>query len=78
MHSSTITSKGQTTLPRSVRQALGVVPGDRVRYVILEDLEVRILPIRRLSQLFGTLQRERPPVTLQDMERAVAEGANDQ
>ncbi len=78
MHSSTITSKGQTTLPRSVRQALGVVPGDRVRYVILEDREVRILPIRRLSQLFGTLQRERPPVTLQDMERAVAEGANDQ
>ncbi len=78
MHSSTITSKGQTTLPRSVRQALGVVPGDRVRYVILEDRQVRILPTRRLSQLFGTLQREGPPVTLQDMERAVAEGASDQ
>ena len=34
MVESTITSRGQTTLPKSVREALGVKPGDRVRYVV--------------------------------------------
>ena len=74
MLDSAITSKGQTTLPKRVREALGVVPGDRVRYIIL-DHEVRLVPVRPLSDLFGTLRHEGPPVTLQDMDRAVAEGA---
>ncbi|MCY3758824.1 MAG: type II toxin-antitoxin system PrlF family antitoxin [Acidobacteria bacterium] len=74
MVQSAITSKGQTTLPRSVRQALGVKSGDRVRYVILND-EVRILPVRPIGRLFGVLKHEGPSVTLEDMEQAIAEGA---
>ena len=35
MITSAITSKGQTTLPKPVREALGVGAGDRVCYVIL-------------------------------------------
>ena len=77
MIESAITSKGQTTLPKSVREALGVVPGDRLRYVIFDNNEVRMIPIRPLSRLFGAFKHEGPPVTLQDMERAVADGAND-
>lgn len=77
MVESAVTSKGQTTLPKAVREALGVGPGDRVRYAILDNGEVRILPVRPLSRLFGVLKYEGPPVTLEDMERAVAEGAND-
>ncbi len=76
MIKSKVTSKGQTTLPKPVREALGVAPGDRVRYVIFED-EVRMIPIRPLSRLFGALRHEGPTVTLQDMERAIADGAND-
>ena len=75
MIESAVTSKGQTTLPRPVREALGIEPGDRVRYVILDDGEVLMLPIRPLSRLFGVLKYEGPPVTLEDMERAAAEGA---
>ena len=74
MIESAITSKGQTTLPKPVREALGVRAGDRVRYVILDD-EVRILPVRPIGRLFGSLKYEGPPVMLEDMERAVAEGA---
>ena len=40
MQESTVTMKGQTTLPKDVRLALGISSGDRVRYVIL-DGEVR-------------------------------------
>ena len=73
---STVTSKGQTTLPKSIREALGVVPGDRVRYVILDNNEVRMMPLRQLSRLFGAFKHEGPPVTLEEMERAIAEGAS--
>lgn len=76
MVKSAITSKGQTTLPKPVRTALGVGEGDRVRYVILDD-EVRIRPIRPISRLFGLLRRLEgtPAATLKDMERAIADGA---
>ena len=74
MITSAITSKGQTTLPKPVREALGVGAGDRVRYVILGN-EVRVLPIRPIGRLFGSLKHDGPRVTLEDMERAIAEGA---
>ncbi len=77
MVESTITSKGQTTLPKPVREALGVRPGDRVRYIILGD-EVRIIPMRPIARLFGMLKYEGPPKTLEDMERAIAEGASEE
>ena len=64
-------------MPKPVREALGIVPGDRVRYIILDNNEVRIIPVRPLSRLFGALKHEGPPVTLEDMERAVEEGATD-
>ena len=34
MQELTITAKGQTTVPREVRNALGLAPGDRVRYLV--------------------------------------------
>ena len=77
MVESAVTSKGQTTLPKPVREALGIGPGDRVRYVILDNGEVRILPVRPVSHLFGVLKYDGPPVTLEDMERAVIDGATD-
>ena len=36
MIESSTTTKGQTTLPKPVRDALGVRPGDRVRYLIAD------------------------------------------
>lgn len=69
MFESTITSKGRTTLPKPVREALGVRPGDHVRYIIIGD-EVRIIRMRSVARLFGALKHEGPPKTLEDMERA--------
>jgi antitoxin PrlF len=34
MTHSTITSKGQTTIPGKIRKALGIKPGDRLEYVV--------------------------------------------
>lgn len=72
---STIASDGRTTLPKSVRESLGIGPGDRIRYFILDNNEVRLLPVRPFSRLFGVLRHDGPPPTIEDMERAVADGA---
>ena len=72
MFESRITSKGRTTLPKPVREALGVRPGDRVRYLILGD-EVRIIPVRPLARLFGALKYDGPPKTLEEMDDGVAD-----
>ncbi len=77
MLNSVITSKGQTTLPKAVRETLGVEPGDRVRYVIFDNNEVRIIPMRPLSRLFGFCNYDGPSVTLEDMDRAIADEVTD-
>jgi AbrB family looped-hinge helix DNA binding protein len=74
MIESSITKKGQTTLPKPVRETLGVQAGDRVRYIISNG-EVRILAVRPISRLFGMLQHNGPAVTLEEMEQAIADGA---
>ena len=65
---------GRTTLPKAVREALAVQPGDRLRYVIL-DGEVRIRAVRPLQQLYGVLEYDGPPVSLDDMDRAIGDAA---
>jgi AbrB family looped-hinge helix DNA binding protein len=37
MAHSTITSKGQTTIPGEVREALKIKPGDRIEYLVQGD-----------------------------------------
>lgn len=74
MVESVLTSKGQTTIPKAVREALAVRAGDRIRYVI-SDGEVLILAVRPIGGLFGVLKHDGPAVTLADMERAIVEGA---
>ena len=77
MHESTVTVKGQTTLPRDVRFALGLTSGDKVRYLIL-DGEVRILKARSVKELGGILSRSgQKPVSLGEMDEAICAGATD-
>lgn len=66
MISARISSKGQITLPRSIRQVLDVRPGDRVLFVV-EDETVSIQPMSpsSASALAGSLGRyasKRPDV----------------
>ena len=74
MFESVLASKGQTTIPKAVREALGVRSGDLIRYV-MSDGEVRMLAVRPIGGLFGTLKHDGRPKTLADMERAIVDGA---
>lgn len=75
MQESTVTAKGQTTVPRQVRKALGLRPGDRLRYQVLGEGEVRIARTRSAASLSGSLKVAGPAVSLEAMEAAIAEGA---
>lgn len=78
MSQSTVTAKGQTTLPKAVRQALSLSAGDQLRYVILDDGQVRLLRTRPVAGLAGMLRRDgQAPVSLEDIEAAIAAGAQD-
>ena len=76
MFESGVTAKGQTTLPKAVREALAIEAGDRVRYFI-HDGEVRIRTVRPMSRLLGVLKNDGPTVTLEDMERAIGDAAGE-
>ena len=71
---STVTSRGQTTLPKAVREALGLRPGDRLIYDV-EDGEVRIRRPRSILELAGMLKEHAtdPPMTLEEMDLAIAD-----
>lgn len=76
MPAATITSKGQITLPKNVRAAMGVGPGDRVDFVRMEDGNFAVLPATHsVKSLKGIIARPKKAVSLAEMDQAIARGA---
>jgi antitoxin PrlF len=72
MSTSTLTSKGQTTIPKDVRKRLNLHPGDRLEFVIDEDGRVLLLPASiDASELAGMLKPPVRLVSVEDMNRAI-------
>ena len=78
MAAATVTSKGQITIPVQVRTALGVDAGDRIEFVEVGNGEFNIVAATRsVKELNGILYRKgRKPVSLEEMNAAIAEGAS--
>jgi antitoxin PrlF len=72
---SAITSKGQATIPKAIREHLGLRPGDRVKFFIHPDGTVVLLPKLPVAALRGMFRSQRPPVTVEQMNDAIAAGA---
>ena len=73
---SAITVKGQATIPKFIREHLGLKPGDRVKFFVHPDGSVALLPKLPVSVLRGMVKsRRRRPVTVEEMAKAAAEGA---
>ena len=74
MPASTLTSKGQITVPKKIRERLHVAPGDRIDFVVEENGLVVVRRARsRLRQLRGMLRDcKRKPVSLDQMDVAIA------
>jgi antitoxin PrlF len=73
---SAITVKGQATIPKAVREHLGLKPGDRLKFFVHPDGTVVLLPKLPVTALRGMFKSGRKkPVTVDDMSRAAADGA---
>ena len=72
MSTSTLTSKGQTTIPKDIRKRLNLHPGERLGLVIDEDGRVLVLPASiDASELAGMLKPPARPVSVEYMNRAI-------
>ena len=79
MASSTLTSKGQITIPREVRDRLGLREGDRIVFQFDEQGNLLLRqeapsPLGQLPGLLKHLAKDRP-VTIEEMNQAVKQGA---
>jgi antitoxin PrlF len=73
---SAITVKGQATIPKAIREHLGLQPGDRVKFFVHPDGSVVLLPKLSASAVRGIVKsRNRRPVTTEQMSVAAAESA---
>jgi AbrB family looped-hinge helix DNA binding protein len=79
MATATLTSKGQLTLPKSVRERMGLDSGDRVEFVEVTDGVFNIVAATRdVRELRGMISKPKEAVSLDDMNRAIARRASRQ
>lgn len=74
MQTSTLTTKGQVTIPVELRKRLGLHPGDQVGFVV-EDGEVRLVRRERRVEAAFRICKAKVSVTDDDMERAIGSRA---
>lgn len=77
MSTATLTSKGQVTIPKEVRERLNLATGDRVDFVIEADGSVRLRRLgRSIRDLAGILHRPgMKPVSVEAMHESLIETA---
>ena len=71
---STLSVKGQATIPKAIRDHLHVGPGDQIKVFVHPDGSVVILPKVPISSLKGIV-RARRRVSLDEMDAAISQGA---
>jgi antitoxin PrlF len=69
MSETTLTSKGQVTVPREIRERLGLTSGDKLAFTLLSDGTIVVRPkTRSMAELAGILTRpHQPKVAVGDM-----------
>ena len=74
MPTATMTTKGQVTIPKEIREHLKIDTGDRLSFVVQDDGSVIVKPITRdVRELGGLLHRsEQRPVSLREMDEGIA------
>jgi antitoxin PrlF len=74
----TMTSKGQITVPKPVRAALGIDSGDRIEFVEVAKGQFAIVAATRsVQELKGLFRGKRgKPVSVEEMNSAIARRAS--
>jgi antitoxin PrlF len=75
----TLTTKGQVTIPKDIRDMLRLHTGDKIEIVVTAEGEAVIRPVtKKVDDVFGRLRRpEQKAVTLEEMDNAVRKRIKD-
>lgn len=67
----TLTSKGQTTIPKEIRDELGMKPGDRMTFTLMPDGTVVMrVKSKSITDLAGMLHKKgRKPIPVEQLSR---------
>jgi AbrB family looped-hinge helix DNA binding protein len=70
---STITSKGQVTIPKRVRDRLHLRTGDRLEFRVEDDGSIRVYPIaKKVSEVFGVFaEKASRPYSTEEIDERV-------
>ncbi len=76
---STLTSKGQTTIPQEIRIRLKLRPGDRIVYRIARDGQVILTPRKKgdIKRLYGLLAPAKRRATVEEMNASIADAVSE-
>ncbi|MFO8049734.1 MAG: AbrB/MazE/SpoVT family DNA-binding domain-containing protein, partial [Desulfosudaceae bacterium] len=68
-----LTNKGQITIPKAVRQSLGLTPGDKLEFIITGKDEVVFKPVvKKVDEVYGALYKPgRKRVSVREMNEAI-------
>ncbi|QIK63485.1 AbrB/MazE/SpoVT family DNA-binding domain-containing protein [Leucobacter viscericola] len=72
----TLSSKGQVTIPKSIRDEMKLEPGSQLRFVHMSDGRVELIPrTGSMQDLIGILHDpNRKPISIDEMNDAIADG----
>lgn len=75
MSVSTLTSKGQVTIPQDVRERLHAGAGDKLSWEIQDEGSVIVRKVgrRTVAEMAGLLGRPRRSATIEEMDAAIAD-----
>ena len=75
----TITTKGQVTIPKSVRDSLMLSTGDKIEFVVTNKREALIRPVsKKVDDVFGILHKPgRKTVSVEKMDATIRQRMKD-
>jgi len=73
MSLATLTSKGQITIPKEIRDSLRLHTGDKVEFIITETKEALFRPVtKKVDDVFGKLHKPgRKPISVEEMDSVI-------
>ena len=75
----TITKKGQVTIPQIVREKLQVGYGDKVEFSLNEQGQVILQPVKtNLNGLYGILEKDKPDLNIEEQRQAARDWVSGQ
>ena len=68
-----MTSKGQVTFPKPIRDKLRLRPGDKIEFMLVEDGSLLVTPVTAsVTRLKGMVPKPEAPLSIETLNEAVA------